>query len=86
MANRKSFNFRTPVSTNIDNAEVADALLKIIGIGVAGGIMLIKGSQKLGEKLESALVSAQDKLEERKAADRAEVRRIIESEEEGLDD
>lgn len=86
MANKKSFNFRTPSSTNIDSAEVADALLKIIGVGVAGGILLVKGAQKVGEKLETVLTVAQDKLDERRAADRAKVRNIVESKEEGLDD
>ncbi len=79
MSGRKSNKLRTPVTAIGRSAAVADALLKIIAVGVAGGAALIKGSQKVGEMLESNAEESKKKLEERREADKAEVRRIVDA-------
>ena len=52
------------------------SLLKIVAIGFAGGAALIGGAKALGEALEGRKESDLQRLEERRAADREEVRRI----------
>ena len=56
------------------------ALLKIVAIGFAGGAALIGGAKAFGEALESKQQSDHEKLEERRALDREEVRRITAAE------
>lgn len=57
-------------------------LLKIIAYGVAGGALLISGAKQLGEALLDKQVSDYEKLEAQREADKEEVRRIMESENE----
>ena len=55
---------------------LGSALIRIVGVGFAGGTVLIRCAKVLGEALESKQASDLEKLEERRAADREEVRRI----------
>lgn len=55
---------------------LGSALIRIVGIGFAGGTVLIGVAKKLGETLEDRQARGLEKLEERRAADREEVRRI----------
>ena len=55
------------------------SLLKIIAYGVAGGALLISGAKQLGEALLDKQASDYQKLEEQRAADREEIRRIVEN-------
>ena len=55
------------------------ALLKIIAYGVAGGVLLISGAKQLGDALLDKQVNDYKKLEEQRAADREEIRRIVEN-------
>ena len=57
-------------------------LLKIIAYGVAGGALLISGAKQLGEALLDKQVSDYEKLEAQREADKEEVRRIMENENE----
>ena len=69
--------------TGIDNLSagpgkgLGGTLIKILAYGVAGGALLISGAKQLGEALLDKQESDQKKLEERRAADREEVRRIV---------
>ena len=71
--------------TGIDNLNASTgknlggALLKIIAYGVAGGALLISGAKQLGEALLDKQVNDYKKLEEQRAADREEIRRIVEN-------
>lgn len=71
--------------TGIDNPQgrsggsFGGALLSIIAAGVAGGALLISGAKALGEFIESERAGSLEKLEERREADKAEVRRIMEN-------
>ena len=71
--------------TGIDNISagpgkgLGGTLIKIIAYGVAGGALLISGAKQLGEALLDKQESDQKKLEERRAADRDEIRRIVEN-------
>ena len=61
---------------------LAGTLLKIIAYGVAGGALLISGAKQLGEALLDKQVSDYEKLEAQREADKEEVRRIMENENE----
>ncbi len=74
----KSFKLNTPVEIKANGADVASALLKVLAIGVAGGVALLKGGQVLGEKLEEVIEGAQVKVEKLREADR-EANRDIKS-------
>ncbi len=54
-------------------------LLKIIAYGVAGGALLISGAKQVGEALLDKQANDYKKLEEQRAADREEIRRIVEN-------
>lgn len=54
-------------------------LLKIVAVGVAGGALLISGAKQLGDALLDKQERDYKKLEEKWAADREEVRRIVEN-------
>ena len=58
---------------------IGGSLLKIIAYGVAGGALLISGAKQLGEALLDKQASDYKKLEEQRAADREEIRRIVEN-------
>lgn len=58
---------------------LGSALIKIVGIGFAGGAVLIGSAKKIGEAIESKQAGDIEKLEERREADREEVRRITEN-------
>ena len=59
---------------------LGDSLLRIIAAGIVGGAALIGFAKALGEAVEELEAKGQKKLEEKRAADREEVRRIIEAE------
>lgn len=71
--------------TGIDNINngggkgLAGTLIKILAYGVAGGALLISGAKQFGEALLDKEESDQKKLEERRAADIEEIRRIVEN-------
>ena len=71
--------------TGIDNintsagAGLGGTLLKIVAVGVAGGALLIGGAKQLGDALLEKQTSDYIKLEEKRAADREEIRRIVEN-------
>ena len=71
--------------TGIDNLKAStggglgSTLLKIVAVGVAGGALLISGAKQLGEALLDKQASDQKKLEDQRAADREEIRRIVEN-------
>lgn len=56
--------------------ELAEALLTIMGIGIAGGIALIGGALKLGEKMLDLQVKAYERIEAEREARREAVREI----------
>lgn len=69
--------------TGIGNSRVkpgvslGGALLTIIAAGAAGGALLISGAKALGEFLLEEQKSNEARLEEKREADREEVRRIM---------
>ena len=71
--------------TGIDNLNASagknlgGTLLKIIAYGVAGGALLISGAKQVGEALLEKQANDYKKLEEQRAADREEIRRIVEN-------
>ncbi len=71
--------------TGIDNLNASagrglgSTLIKIIAYGVAGGALLISGAKQIGEALLDKQASDNKKLEDQRAADREEVRRIVEN-------
>lgn len=71
--------------TGIDNLNASagknfgGTLLKIIAYGVAGGALLISGAKQVGEALLDKQANDYKKLEEQRAADREEIRRIVEN-------
>ena len=62
------------------DAELGQALLAILGIGVAGGIAIVGGALKLGEKVLELQVKAYEKIEAQREANRESVRELAESE------
>ena len=74
--------------TGIDNISagsgggLGSTLLKIVAYGVAGGALLISGAKQLGEALLDKQVRDYEKLEAQREADKEEVRRIMENENE----
>ena len=71
--------------TGIDNLNASagknlgGTLLKIIAYGVAGGALLISGAKQVGEALLDKQANDYKKREEQRAADREEIRRIVEN-------
>lgn len=71
--------------TGIDNINagpgkgLGGTLIKILAYGVAGGALLISGAKQIGEVLLDKQESDQKRLEEKRAADREEIRRIVEN-------
>ena len=76
MANNKS-GLRN-INTN-PGAGLGGTLIKIVAVGVAGGALLISGAKQLGDALLEKQASDYIKLEEKRAADREEIRRIVEN-------
>ena len=62
------------------DAELGQALLTIVGIGLAGGIALIGGAVKLGEKIVDLRVKAYEKIEAEREAYKEAVRELTEGE------
>lgn len=62
------------------DASLGGALLTIIAAGVAGGALLISGAKALGEFILEEQKNGYIKLEERREADKEEVRRIMANE------
>lgn len=60
--------------------ELGEALLAILGLGIAGGIALVGGAVKLGEKMLDLQVKAYEKVEAEREARREAVRKIEENE------
>ena len=67
-------------AAGIGGSGLGSSLLKIVAIGFAGGAALIGGAKALGDALEGKQESDLKKFEERRAADREEVRRITSAE------
>ena len=71
--------------TGIDNLntgkgrDLGGTLIRILAYGVAGGALLISGAKQLGDALLDKQASDYKKLEEQRAADREEIRRIVEN-------
>ena len=61
---------------------LAGVLLKMLAAGVAGGALLIAGAKTAGDKMLEKHESDKKKLEEQRASDREEVRRIMDTENE----
>ena len=59
---------------------LGSALLSIVAVGFTLGAALIGAAVALGEAIEGIQADGQKKLDERREADREEVRRIIEAE------
>lgn len=69
------------------DGELAEALLAVLGVGIAGGIALLGGAIKVGEKVLDMQVKAYEKIEAEREARREAVRKIAENEIEfGSDD
>lgn len=64
----------------VPDKELGEALLAVLGLGVAGGIALIGGAVKLGEKMLDLQVKAYEKIESEREALRAAAREIAETE------
>lgn len=62
------------------DAELGQALLTLVGIGLAGGIALIGGAIKLGEKVLDLQVKAYERIESEREARKEVTRQIAESE------
>lgn len=62
------------------NSDLAEALLKIIAVGLAGGIATIAGAKKLGEEILEIQDNAEEKLERQRAAYKEAVRKAAENE------
>ena len=50
------------------DAELGQALLAVLGLGIAGGIALVGGAVKLGEKMIDLQVKAYEKIEAEREA------------------
>ena len=64
------------------DGELGQALLTVLGVGIAGGIALVGGAVKLGEKVLDLQVRAYEKIEAQREAHREAVRALAESESE----
>lgn len=62
------------------NSDLAEALLMVIGVGIAGGAALIAGAKKLGESLQAADEESKKKLEAQREAYNEAVRKAAEHE------
>lgn len=62
------------------SAGLGGALLSILAAGIAGGALLIAGAKTVGDKLLEKQENDRIRLEEKRAADKEEVRRILENE------
>lgn len=62
------------------NSDLAEALLKIIAVGVAGGIATIAGAKKLGEEIQELQESAEEKMQAQREAYKQAVRKAAENE------
>lgn len=64
------------------DADLGQALLAVLGIGIAGSIALVGGAVKLGEKLLDLQNKAYEKVEAEREARREAVKAIMEAENE----
>lgn len=64
----------------VPDRELGEALLAVLGLGIAGGIALVGGAVKLGEKMLDLQVRAYEKIEAEREARREAVRQITENE------
>lgn len=62
------------------DGELGQALLAVLGIGIAGGIALVGGAVKLGEKVLDLQVKAYEKIEAEREAYKDAVRDIAATE------
>ena len=79
MATNKS-GMRPGMSGGKPNADLGQALLAVIGVGLAGGIALVGGAVKLGEKMLDLQVKAYEKIESEREAHRELVRQATANE------
>ena len=61
------------------DAELGQALLAVLGLGIAGGIALVGGAVKLGEKMLDIQVKAYEKIEAEREAYKEAVREASEN-------
>ena len=61
------------------DAELGQALLAVLGLGIAGGIALVGGAVKLGEKMIDLQVKAYEKIEAEREAYKEAVREASEN-------
>ena len=61
------------------DAELGQALLAVLGLGIAGGIALVGGAVKLGEKMLDLQVKAYEKIEAEREAYKEAVREASEN-------
>lgn len=78
MAGKSDMRFNS--SGRRPDGELAEALLAVLGVGVAGGIALLGGAMKLGEKVMDLQVKAYERIEAEREARREAVRQIAETE------
>ena len=62
------------------DGELGQALLAVLGIGIAGGIALVGGAVKLGEKVLDLQVRAYEKIEAQRESYRESANEIADSE------
>lgn len=60
------------------DTDFAESLLKILAVGVAGGLATILGAKKVGEEIQKSQVKSARRNEEQREADKEAVRRTIE--------
>lgn len=82
--NKKSFDLRTSDKMRYAgkpaDSDLAEELIKLIGIAVAGGIALITGAKKFGESLQNMQSEAERKAEEQRQRYKEAVRQAVENE------
>ena len=82
--NRKSFDLNIPEGMKnagrAPDSDLARELLKLIAIGVVGGISLITGAKKFGEELQGKQEEAAKKAEEQREKYKEAVRQAVANE------
>lgn len=62
------------------DGDLAQTLLAVLGIGMAGGIALVGGALKLGEKVLDLQVRAYERIEAQREANKEAARQLAENE------
>ena len=81
---QKSYELRQPEGMRYAgrpaDSDLAESLLKMIAVGVAGGIALIAGAKKLGEELQDIQEDIASKYKEQREAYKQAVRAAVANE------